>query len=337
MTSFLAPVLDHPLEPGPVPTFSIVIPAYQAASFVVRAVESALAQTTPALEIIVSDDGSTDDLGETLEPYRDRVKVVQGPHAGPPTARNRGFRAASGDFVANLDADDVLYPDWLEALAELAVERPDLDVLITDSFLVHDGKPLRRCYSKGWVFPTDDQRRRILQRSFVTNIAAVRRTRFLDIGGFDESIPWCDDWDFWLRLILDGSRAGCVDEPLAEYTVRPESISARRGDVLRGSVRLLEKAEAEQNLELRELEDLALSLAKKRRELARLELQEALARRDPHARRHVLVAALDSGYGSLTRLKMTVSAAVPGLAYRLLQRRNERAWVGAGGARVKRR
>lgn len=336
MRPFLAPTPDRPLELGAVPAFSIVIPAYQAASFVVRAVESALAQTVPALEIIVSDDGSTDDLATVLEPYLDRVKVVQGPNAGPPAARNRGFHAASGDFVANLDADDVLRPEWLEALGELAAARPDLDILTTDSHLVHDGQVVRRCYSEGWVFFSDDQRRRILRRSFIASIAAVRRTRFLDIGGFDETIPWCDDWDFWLRLILDGSRAGCVDEPLAEYTVRPESISARRGDVLRSSVCLLEKAETDQDLRPYEREDLVLSLAEKRRELVRLELQEALVRRDPRARRRALAVAFDSGHGTLTRLKMAASAAVPGLARLLLQRRNERAWVGAGGARVKR-
>ena len=336
MRPFLAPTPDHHLEPGPVPTFSIVIPAYQAAGFIVRAIESALAQTTPTLEIIVSDDGSTDDLSKTLEPYEDRVDIMRGPHAGQQTARNRGFRAASGDFVANLDADDVLYHEWLEALTELSVERPDLDILTTDSLLVRDKQPIRHCYSEGWVFYTDDQPRRILQRSFVANIAAVRRARFLDIGGFDESIPWCDDWDFWLRLILNGSRAGCVDEPLAEYTVRSESVSAYRRDVLRGSVRLLEKAEVEQNLRPHERGDLVLSLAEKRRELVRLELQEALARRDPDARRRALAVAFDSGYGTLTRFKMAASAVAPGLARRLLRRRNERAWVGAGGAKVKR-
>lgn len=334
MRPFLAPPPDRSIGRGSVPTFSIVIPAFEVAQFVARAVESALAQKLPALEIIVADDGSTDDLAGALAPYRDRLMLLSGPHGGLPAARNRGYRAARGDFVANLDADDVVYPEWLEALAELAAARPDLDILTSDGYLAYDGERIRPCYSESWPFYVDDQPRRILEATFITSFAAVRRARFLELGGFDESIVTA--WDLWLRLILDGSRAGCVEEALFEYTVRAGSISTRRLDPLRYGLRLLEKAEAEAVLEPRLRETLVQSIAGRRQELARLEIQEALAHDDPGVRRSALAAALDPGHPTRTRLKLAISALFPRTARRLLQRRVAREWVGAGGTRVKR-
>src|SRR3989442_7824474 len=137
MRQFLVPRVDHAVPPGKVPSFSIVIPAYQATAYIGRAVESVLAQTLPPIEIIVSDDGSTDDLAGALAPYGDRIQVVRGPNGGLPVARNRGFRAASGEFVANLDADDVLYPEWFEAVGGLAATRPHLHILTTKGFWGH--------------------------------------------------------------------------------------------------------------------------------------------------------------------------------------------------------
>jgi len=335
MRPYLAPPAERPAEPSAIPSFSVVIPVYEAAHLVGRAVESALDQTVSAVDVIVSDDGSTDELEAALAPYRDRIVLLRGPHAGPPVARNRGFRAATGDFVANLDADDMLGPEWIEALGELAGGRPDLDILTSDSYLVHEGARLRRCYGDGWTFAVDDQRGAILDRSFLTSISAVRRSRYLKIGGFDEAIPWCDDWDLWVRLILDGSRVGCVNQPLAEYEIRPGSISTRRIDVLRGGIRLLEKAQAAASLRPDERGALAVTIAAKRRDLARLEARESIVRRERGARRKALAVALDAGQPVPTRLKTGAATILPGVGRRLLGRRDGDAWLGAGGTRVR--
>ena len=336
MRPFLAPPLDGPIARGPVPRFSVVIPAYQAAGYVGRAVESVLAQTAPAAEIIVADDGSTDDLAGALAPYGDRVKLVRGPHGGPPAARNRGYRAATAEFVANLDADDLLYPTWLEGVGELAAARPDLDILTTNGYLVHDGRRLRRCYFRDWPFEIENQRREILRRNFVISFAAVRRSRFLEIGGFDETLFWADDWDFWLRLILEGARAGCVDETLYEYTVREGSVATRPRDVLRDCIRLLEKPEVNAQLEPGERRELMRSIARQRRELVTLELQESLVRGQPGFRRAALAVAFGAGYAPAVRLKVGALAVAPGVARRRLEERNAREWIGAGGARIAR-
>jgi glycosyltransferase involved in cell wall biosynthesis len=336
MRPHVAPPTPAPAEPGPSPTFSIVIPAYQAAAFVAGAVSSALEQTYPPAEVIVADDGSTDDLERALAPFREGIRLVRGPHLGPPAARNLGFRAASGDFVVNLDADDLYEPERLEALAELAVARPDLDILATDAWIEVGGERVRRAYSGGWDFFPADQRLRILERNFILSMAAVRRSRYLEIGGFDEAIRWADDWDFWLRLLLAGSAAGCVDEPLARYIVREGSISTNRVRVARDFVRALEKARENPGLRGDERPALERSIRVRRRELAVLEGQEALLAGDRDARRRSLELAFGAGFSLATRAKALLSAVAPGVARHLLRLRAERAWIGAGGTRVSR-
>lgn len=294
-----------------------MIPAYQAAAHIRQAIESVLEQTVPPLEIIVSDDGSTDDLAGALEPYGAHIQLVCGPNGGLPVARNRGFRAASGEFVANLDADDVLYPEWIEAVGELAAARPDLDILTTNGYRVDNERRLRRCYGDYWgVFEIANQRREILRRNFIVAFAAVRRTRFLEVGGFDEEIV--SAWDLWLRLLVDGSRAGCVDELLFEYTAREGSLSTAPGRAPDTAARVLEKA-LSMDLSAREREEITIALASERVLWERQMLHFELASGQRHARGRALRLVLKRGHGFLPRLKMIAAAVAPGLAGRVLR------------------
>src|SRR4029079_13057307 len=117
------------------PTFSIVIAAWNAAHLIGDAVESALAQTLPPLEVVVCDDESEDDLSGALRPFGDRVTLIRIPHGGEGAAKNVAAQHATGDFAPLLDADDLYRPGRLEAFAELARERPELDVLTTNAYL----------------------------------------------------------------------------------------------------------------------------------------------------------------------------------------------------------
>ena len=175
--TFVAPEPDGPLAGGPVPTFSVIIAAYQAADVIGDAIESALEQTEPPLEVIVCDDGSTDDIERALRSYRDRIVLLRKENGGEASAKNAASRAASGDFVVILDADDVFLPERLEALGELARARPDLDILTTDATLEVDGRVVRRCYTDAFRFEVADQRRGILEQNFVFGLAAARRER----------------------------------------------------------------------------------------------------------------------------------------------------------------
>lgn len=262
---FLAPppayVLDHP----PTPTFSVVICAHEASAFIAEAVESALSQTAPPHEVIVSDDGSTDDLEGALEPYRGRILVVRGEHAGPAAARNRALRAASGDFLATLDADDAYRPERLEALAELACARPDLDVLATDAVLEVEGRAVGR-FNVATPFPVDDQRTAILRACFVC-APAIRCSRLVALGGYDEELQAAEDWDAVLRLVLAGCPAGLVDEPLYVYRRRAGSVTSARAASLASRVQLFEKTRHHPGLSPAEERVLARSLETTRRRL----------------------------------------------------------------------
>ena len=335
MRSFLAPLPVRPVEPADsAPTFSVIVAAYQVADVVADALESIRRQTAPPWEVIVCDDGSTDALEDALAPYRDEIVFVRIGHGGEAAAKNAAAARASGDFVVILDADDVYLPERLEALAELANARPDLDILTTDAYLVVDGRRVRRNYDRRWRFEVADQRRAILQRNFIFGHAAVRRERLLAHGGFDESIIWTTDWDLWLRLILDGSLAGAVTEPLALYRLRQSSLTARRRDLLIGKLTTLDKASRNEAVRSEERPVLALSLAAYQRELELLELREALISGDALPRSRPLRVLAGSGYSAKSRVEAAGMFLVPRLVARLLRRRAAHSWVGAGGVRV---
>jgi Glycosyl transferase family 2 len=331
---FLAP--PGSVRRGPAPSFSVLVAAYQVADVIGDALDSIRRQTLAPLETIVCDDGSTDDLARALEPYRDEIQVLRKENGGEASAKNAAAAAASGDFVAILDADDVYLPGRLAALSELAQERPDLDILTSDAYLVVDGRRVRQNYDRTWLFEVDDQRRAILQRNFVFGHAAVRRERLLEHGGFDESIRWTTDWELWLRMILAGSRAGCVDEPLALYRLRETSLTAQRRDLLLGKLATLEKARSNPDLREAERPVLERSLASYRHELGLMDLRDSLAAGSSDARGRALELLRVPGQNLRARVALAAMAAAPTASGRFLRRRANGSWVGAGGVRVPR-
>jgi glycosyltransferase involved in cell wall biosynthesis len=319
------------------PSFSVIVAAYQVADVIAEALVSIRRQTVQPLEVIVCDDGSTDDLERALEPHRDQITLLRKANGGEASAKNAAAAAASGDFVAILDADDVYLPHRLAALSVFAQARPDLDILTTDAHLVVDGRPVRRNYDRRWQFEIADQRRAILQRNFIFGHAAVRRELLLEHGGFDESILWTTDWELWLRLILAGALAGCVDRPLSLYRLRESSLTAQRRELLLGKLATLEKARTNADLRAAERPVLEESLAAYRQELALMDLRDSLAagRRDARSDARDLLRA--RGLGLRSRLGLVAMAAAPGVCGRFLRRRANGSWVGAGGVRVPRK
>jgi GT2 family glycosyltransferase len=337
MRRHLAPLAPAGLLPAvQAPTFSIVIAAYQAADTIGAAIESALAQTLPPADVVVCDDGSTDGLDAELAPFGDRIRVIRQDNAGEGAAKNAAARAATGEFVAILDADDAYLPERLAALSELATARPDLDILTTDARLEANGSLVRLCYTRDWTFPTAGQREEILRRNFVFGHAAVRRQRLLDVGGFDELIRWTADWELWIRMILSGSAVGCVDEPLAVYRLHEGSLTAQRLSLARGRIQTLEKTARNPVLSNAEFTTVADARRRATLELTLLELRESLLGRVRFSRRRALAVALERAYSGRTRLKATAIFVAPGVASRIVRRRAERKWTGAGGVVVER-
>jgi hypothetical protein len=327
--TILAPAPGAGLEPlSAPPTFSIVVPAYQAAETIGDALRSALAQTLPAHQIIVVDDGSTDDLDAALAPFADSIRLVRKENGGSASARNAGAEAATGDFLAILDADDAYHPRRLEALAALAGARPDLDLVTTDARFMVGAETLGSFLADN-PFPTSGQRTAILESCFVGGWPAVRLARLREVGGFDEGLMVGHDWDCWLRLILDGSAAGLVDRPYYDYQLTSGGLTARRVTSLWDRVRLLEKAEENPKLEPAERPVLRRSLRYHRSRAVLAEVQAALYGSGPRGRLAGL--AVSCGVEARARLAAALALTAPPLARRLVpdEHGSER---GLGGA-----
>lgn len=220
------------------PTVSVVVPAYNAAWCIERAVRSVLAQTYRDFELIVVDDGSSDNTARVLSPFAAALRVVAKQNGGLSSARNAGVRAARGDLVAFLDADDWWEPTKLARQAALMAARPDLAFCSTAARLVApDGTPLGEwpcgCAT---THPT-------LDALFLCNgtiagsgsAVMARADALARAGPFDERLRSLEDVDMWMRLAVVGGYA-CVDTPLAVITKRPDSMS-RDLDVMRHAAR----------------------------------------------------------------------------------------------------
>jgi glycosyltransferase involved in cell wall biosynthesis len=196
---------------------SVVIPTYNRAQYIAEAVESALDQTRPADEIIVVDDGSTDDTAQVLARFCEPVRVVCQENRGRSAARNRGLEEARGDAIVFLDSDDLLAPGSLERRAAILESSPDVDVAYGDMFII-DGAGRRvgvhREYMPG-DRPSGDIFAALALRCFILMPAMIRRTALEDLR-FDESLAQCEDYDLWRRLAAR-SRYAWIDEPVGYY------------------------------------------------------------------------------------------------------------------------
>jgi glycosyltransferase involved in cell wall biosynthesis len=306
-----APPASAPI--GPLterPTFSIVIRAFQSADTIGAAVGSALGQVVPAKEVIVVDDGSTDDLDRVLDSFRDRVRVVRTPHGGPASAFNAGLRIVSGDFLAVLDADDAFHPRRLEAFTELATVRPDLDVLTTDARFMVDGVAVGRFYSTT-RFALEDQRTAIFDRCFIGASPAARVSRLREIGGCDEGMRVGEDWDCWLRLILHGARVGMIDEPYYDYHLHGASASGDRIASLRARVTMLEKVRNDPALRASERPALLRALRGHRTRAVLAEVSSATT-----SKHRSLRLAVETGVAPKARALALLAVVAPGVARR---------------------
>jgi glycosyltransferase involved in cell wall biosynthesis len=314
------PPLERPERADP--TFSVVIAAHNAAATIGAAIDSALAQTSRPLEVIVCDDGSTDATAAAVGRYGDRVVFLRKQHSGVASARNAALSVARGEFVAVLDADDAYQPERLEALTELARARPDLDILSTDAFFERDGRFVGR-FNVSCPFDIVDQRAAIVERCFCI-APAVRRDVLVAVGGYDESLRTGEDWECAIRLVHAGARAGLVDEPLYVYRVEGETLTSDRVKTLRDRVVFLERVGRTHELRESERDALARSLARQRRALILTQAEAALRARSRDARRHALAVACSRGVPLRSRAAGLAAAIAPNAAARTLDRRAAR-------------
>lgn len=236
-------------------TVSVVIPAYNAAGFLGEALESVFAQTYQPIEVIVVDDGSEDETPQVVAGYAGKVTYLRKQRGGPASARNAGIRAASGEWIAFQDADDIWMRDLLEKLVNVSA-KTGADLVFCDSLTLKDGSivgpsrlersGLKRrldTLAPNGVLP--DPFELILEGScyIFTPGVLVRRDALLQVGLFDEAFYGYEEVDLWLRLSLK-YRFACLKDALHLRRIHAGNMSHDRWVLLRGAIKTYEKIES---------------------------------------------------------------------------------------------
>lgn len=182
---------------------SVIIPTFDRRAFVRQAVASVCAQGDLGLEIIVVDDGSTDDTAAVLErEFGSRIRVLGTENQGVAAARNRGVAASRGELIAFLDSDDLWLPGKLAIQTAFFAEHAQAEICQTGEIWVRNGVRVNSCAHH--CKPSGDIFEPSLHRCLVSPSAVMLRRSLLDrVGGFDERLPACEDYDLWLRIARD--------------------------------------------------------------------------------------------------------------------------------------
>lgn len=230
------------------PLVSVIIPTYNHAKYVCRAINSVLEQTYKNYEIIVVDDGSTDDTREVLEPYMDKIKYIYQENKGLAASRNTGIRAAKGDCLQFLDADDIILPQGLDIQVKFLKTHPDVDVVACRNRRVDAAGRLlleQRRYVKKRIMFKD----LVLTNRFAVNGLLLRRKCFTSAGFFDESLKSCEDWDMWLRIAAQNHRFLAHNHVLAQCYHYPSTMSQNASRMCDNRLTVLNKVFANPDLD----------------------------------------------------------------------------------------
>ena len=181
------------------PVVSVIIPTYNRAVWLPEAIESVLRQSYPAREIIVVDDGSTDDTAQLVAQYGAAIRVFTQANHGVSSARNVGIRAAQGELVAFLDSDDYWLPEKLACQVAVMMQQPELQLCHTEEIWIRRGVRVNQMKKHqkhgGYIFP------HCLPFCVISpSSVMLRRAVFAAVGDFDEALPACEDYDLWLRI-----------------------------------------------------------------------------------------------------------------------------------------
>ncbi len=192
----MQPIMSHQEKD---PAVSVIIPTFNRGWILQEAVDSVLAQDTADFELIVVDDGSTDDTGDILANYGDGLTIIRQANLGVSAARNRGVSAARGRYIAFLDSDDLWLPKKLTVQLAFFRERPDALICQTDEIWIRKGRRVnpKRRHKKpsGMIFEPS------LSLCLVSPSAVMMKRSLLEgVGGFDETYRICEDYDLWLRI-----------------------------------------------------------------------------------------------------------------------------------------
>jgi glycosyltransferase involved in cell wall biosynthesis len=285
---------ESPTTPDPAgPVVSVITPAFNAAAYLPETVGSVLAQTFSNLELILIDDGSTDDtlaVARHLAARDSRVRVLATSNGGPAVARNVGIRAARGEFIALLDSDDLFRPEYLARQLAVFDEHPDVSIVTANAINrgggpSHDGKPF-------WAETNGLERitaRQIIERENAISIQSVFRRRVYDtIGGFSAAFTGNEDYEFWLRAALAGFVIIRNHETIGVYRRHDGSLSSDEPRMIRGILKVLRHVDVLLDDLPQERNALRRQIERFTRELPRAELRASLQRSDAAAAARIL-------------------------------------------------
>jgi glycosyltransferase involved in cell wall biosynthesis len=230
------------------PLVSVIIPNYNHAEYVGDAVRSALAQDYHNHEIIVVDDGSTDDSRTVIAQFGDWVHYIYQENAGLSAARNTGIRASKGSLIGVLDADDMYEPDFLGTLLSALEECPDADGIYCGyQFVDHKDSLLPQIEARP-VAPDKLYGALLDGDFFVPESILLHRYVYDNVGLFDESLRACEDWDVWLRATKE-FKIIHSNKILTRHRVLPGSMSTDPLRMLNGRLAVLKKHVGEEPIE----------------------------------------------------------------------------------------
>lgn len=295
------------------PIATVITAAFNPGKYLREALESALCQTLEDIELIVVDDGSTEDIGDLVGDIAGKIELIRlAENRGPAAARNSALRVARGNYIAILDADDVWLPTRLERVIEHFEARSDVGLVTTDSLLILGDDRTNHSWfaTAGTAFHDVEQDIHIFEANFLSGLVVYRRQLFDRYGPYDESLRLGEDWDRNIAFITGGERAGYVDEPLAYYRVHPGNATSDEGALARARVVILERW-AKQDLRPEAKHSAERSLGRAGWDVLKLEMIEGkrFSQGD--------VAAVTRHAGPDVRLKAHLWALVPSLFQRL--------------------
>ena len=221
------------------PEISVIIPTHNRASMVIEAVESVLAQEMVDFELIVIDDGSSDDTEDKLGVFNSRLSYYRQENAGVAAARNRGLEISKAPLISFLDSDDLWLPKKLRTQHQFMLDHPEVWICQTEEIWLRKGRRVnpKRHHQKvsGDIF------QRSLDLCLVSPSAVMlRRELFEKVGNFDEELLAAEDYDLWLRVAVDYRVALLPDPLVIKRGGHPDQLSSRSG-IDRYRIKSLEK------------------------------------------------------------------------------------------------
>lgn len=224
------------------PRVSVIVPSYNCARYLGRAIDSASEQTYKDYEIVLVDDGSTDDTKDVAMRYGKKVTYLYQQNQGLSAARNQGISKASGELLAYLDADDMWYPEklerqvaFLDAHQECGIVHSEMSIINEQDEVLHVRfyEETQRSVPQGYCL------RQLLMRCHIQPVTVVERRNVFDlVGGFEKQLLVAQDYLHWIMIAAEGQAIGYLVEPLGKYRWRAGSLIENRPRLLEDYVRI---------------------------------------------------------------------------------------------------